>query len=142
MSTQVMAAHVSLDVRMVLPGHARPSSRPRIVPSPICVSRVRRCLFGLASDPQDAVQHAAQELKRQAQMDSQRWSFDFALEKPLAGGQYVWSAVHDTPAEQPHASGDQSPSRMRQPQITGKSTGFLFLFSHVFISKKRIIFET
>lgn len=126
MSTRVMAAPVSLDVRMLLPVQQQQqqrSSRPRIVPSPVCVSRVRRCLFGLPSDPQQAIQQAAQELQRQARVDSQRWNFDFVSEKPLPGGQYVWrSAAHDGQADDAangnnnNSSADNS--RMRQSQIT------------------------
>lgn len=118
MSTQVMAVPVSLDVRMLLPGR-----RPRIVPSPVCVSRVRRCLFGLPSEPQQAAQQAAEELKRQSQIDSQRWNFDFAHEKPLPGGQFVWhKAQQPEPAETTTTSHhEEQPARMRQAQITGKS---------------------
>ena len=121
MSTRVLAAPVSLDVRMMLPSYSRlGGGRPRIVPSAGCLSRVKRCLFGLPSSPEEALQQAADELQRQTESDSKRWNFDFVRDKPLDGPGLNWQ-----PAE-PHSNRVEttdpvSPARLRQSQITGKN---------------------
>ena len=117
MSTRVLAAPISLDVRMMLP-YSRLGGRPRIVPSAVCLSRVKRCLFGLPSSPEEALQQAAAELQRQTEADSQRWNFDFAQEKPM-DGQFEWQPAEPL-CNRVETNDPVSPSaRLRQSQITG-----------------------
>lgn len=118
MSTRVLAAPVSLDVRMMLPSYSRlgGGGRPRIVPNAGCLSRVKRCLFGLPSSPEEALQQAAAELQRQTETDSQRWNFDFVREQPM-DGQFKWQP--DEPQCNRMETNDPvSPARLRQSQIT------------------------
>lgn len=54
---------------------------------------VRRNLFG-ATDREENRRFVERELARQLELDSQRWGFDFANEKPLPGTQrFAWQLV-------------------------------------------------
>lgn len=54
---------------------------------------VRRNLFG-CTDREENRRFVERELARQLELDSQRWGFDFANEKPLAGTQrFAWQLV-------------------------------------------------
>lgn len=54
---------------------------------------VRRNLFG-CTDREENRRFVERELSRQLEMDSQRWGFDFANEKPLPGAQrFIWQLV-------------------------------------------------
>jgi hypothetical protein len=54
---------------------------------------VRRNLFG-CTDREENRRFAERELARQLELDSQKWGFDFATERPLPGDQrFVWSLV-------------------------------------------------
>ncbi|XP_046642897.1 uncharacterized protein LOC124328197 [Daphnia pulicaria] len=123
MSTRVLAAPVSLDVRMMLPSYSRlggGGGRPRIVPSTGCLSRVKRCLFGLPSSPEEALQQAADELQRQTESDSKRWNFDFVRDEPL-NGPLDWQPAepHSNRMETITTADPVSPSSsLRQSQIT------------------------
>ena len=93
--------------------------RPRIVPSPVCLTRVKRCLFGLSSSPEEALQQAAAELQRQTEADSRKYNFDFVREKPL-DGPFKWQ-----PEPQANDQHPASPTqRLRQSQITGNLAFF------------------
>lgn len=132
MSTRVLAAPVSLDVRMMLPSYSRlgGGGRPRIVPNAGCLSRVKRCLFGLPSSPEEALQQAAAELQRQTETDSQRWNFDFVREQPM-DGQFKWQP--DEPQCNRMETNDPvSPARLRQSQITGTEFHPFFLFFFIY----------
>ena len=142
MSTRVFAAPVSLDVRMMsfsrLGGGG--GGRPRIVPSPICLSRVKRCLFGLPTSPQEAIQQAAVELQRQTEADSQRWNFDFAREQPL-NGPFDWQSAGDEPlCDRVEKDADPvSPSApLRQSQITGKYFSFDYYYQYHFSTSRSV----
>lgn len=139
MSTRVLVAPVSLDVRMM--SFSRLGSgggRPRIVPSTVCLSRVKRCLFGLPSSPEEALHQAAAELQRQTEADSQRWNFDFARDKPL-DGPLKWEEQTAEPlCNRMETSDPVSPSaRLRQSQITGNFKVSLPNFSRA--RKKSIV---
>ncbi|KAL4713445.1 hypothetical protein ACJJTC_010430 [Scirpophaga incertulas] len=57
---------------------------------------VRRNLFG-CTDREENRRFAERELARQLELDSQKWGFDFARERPLPGDQrFVWSLVPAT----------------------------------------------
>jgi hypothetical protein len=150
MSTRVLAAPVSLDVRMMLPSYSRlggGGGRPRIVPSTGCLSRVKRCLFGLPSSPEEALQQAADELQRQTESDSKRWNFDFVRDEPL-NGPLDWQPAepHSNRMETITTADPVSPSSsLRQSQITGKknccllkiNSGFIFSNLKNMVKKKR-----
>lgn len=54
---------------------------------------VRRNLFG-CTDREENRRFVERELTRQLELDSQRWGFDFANEKPLPGAQrFAWQLV-------------------------------------------------
>ncbi|VVC91144.1 unnamed protein product, partial [Leptidea sinapis] len=54
---------------------------------------VRRNLFG-CTDREENRRFVERELARQLELDSQRWGFDFANEKPLQGSQrFAWQLV-------------------------------------------------
>ncbi|XP_053616435.1 cyclin-dependent kinase inhibitor 1-like [Plodia interpunctella] len=57
---------------------------------------VRRNLFG-CTDREENRRFAERELKRQSELDSERWGFDFANETPLPGPQrFAWQLVPAT----------------------------------------------
>ncbi|CAH4001557.1 unnamed protein product [Pieris brassicae] len=57
------------------------------------IDTVRRNLFG-CTDKEENRRFVERELARQLDLDSQRWGFDFANEKPLAGDQrFAWQLV-------------------------------------------------
>ncbi|XP_045504612.1 cyclin-dependent kinase inhibitor 1-like [Colias croceus] len=57
------------------------------------LNTVRRNLFG-CTDREENRRFAERELSRQLDLDSQRWGFDFAKEKPLPGTQrFAWQLV-------------------------------------------------
>lgn len=57
------------------------------------LENVRRNLFG-CTDREENRRYVERELARQLELDSQRWGFDFANEKPLPGTQRIaWQLV-------------------------------------------------
>ncbi|XP_013141344.1 PREDICTED: uncharacterized protein LOC106105524 [Papilio polytes] len=57
------------------------------------IDTVRRNLFG-CTDREENRRFVERELARQLELDSQRWGFDFANEKPLPGPQrFAWQLV-------------------------------------------------
>lgn len=60
------------------------------------VDGVRRNLFG-CTDREENRRFVERELTRQLELDSQRWGFDFANEKPLPGEhRFAWKLVPAT----------------------------------------------
>jgi len=129
MTTHVLAAPISLDVRAMMIGGGGSNGLSRVSPGDACLSRVKRCLFGPARSAQEAVHQAqlvAHELQRQSQADAQRWNFDFVAERPLRmrDARFTWtpcasssSSSSSTPSSSPSNSPANS-ATMRQSQIT------------------------
>ncbi|XP_041969208.1 cyclin-dependent kinase inhibitor 1-like [Aricia agestis] len=68
-------------------------SRSLRVSSVTTLDGVRRNLFG-CTDREENRRFVERELARQLELDSQRWGFDFANEKPLPGAQrFAWQLV-------------------------------------------------
>lgn len=73
---------------------------------------VRRNLFG-CTDREENRRFVERELTRQLELDSQRWGFDFANEKPLPGTQrFAWQLV---PASAVPAALRRSPITISTP---------------------------
>lgn len=119
MTTRVLAAPISLDVRAMMIGGGGGLSR--VSPNDPCLSRVKRCLFGPRT-PQEALQQAqlvANELQRHQDADSKRWNFDFAREEPLPNGRFTWTPCDASPSNRPSNRPSNQPSNaLRQSQIT------------------------
>ena len=64
----------------------------RIAPSRTALARVRRDLFGPV-DHESARAFAERELRAQSLMDTERWGFDFQLDKPRENERYEWAVV-------------------------------------------------
>ncbi|XP_046970674.1 cyclin-dependent kinase inhibitor 1-like [Vanessa cardui] len=76
---------------------------------------VRRNLFG-CTDREENRRFVERELARQLELDSQRWGFDFANEKPLPGTQrFAWQLV---PASTIPAALRRSPITITTPKPT------------------------
>ncbi|XP_072945253.1 uncharacterized protein dap [Epargyreus clarus] len=74
---------------------------------------VRRNLFG-CTDREENRRFAERELARQLEIDSQKWGFDFANEKPLPGAQrFAWQLV---PASAVPAALRRSPITITTPK--------------------------
>lgn len=74
---------------------------------------VRRNLFG-CTDREENRRFVERELARQLELDSQRWGFDFANEKPLPGTQrFAWQLV---PASTIPAALRRSPITITTPK--------------------------
>ncbi|KAG6440290.1 hypothetical protein O3G_MSEX001261 [Manduca sexta] len=74
---------------------------------------VRRNLFG-CTDREENRRFVERELARQLELDSQRWGFDFANEKPLPGAQrFAWQLV---PASTVPAALRRSPITITTPK--------------------------
>lgn len=73
---------------------------------------VRRNLFG-CTDREENRRFVERELTRQLELDSERWGFDFANEKPLPGAQrFAWQLV---PASAVPAALRRSPITISTP---------------------------
>ncbi|XP_075981943.1 cyclin-dependent kinase inhibitor dacapo [Anticarsia gemmatalis] len=79
---------------------------------------VRRNLFG-CTDREENRRFVERELARQLELDSQRWGFDFANEKPLATSQrFAWQLV---PASAVPAALRRSPITITTPKASTPS---------------------
>lgn len=79
---------------------------------------VRRNLFG-CTDREENRRFVERELTRQLELDSQRWGFDFANEKPLPGAQrFAWQLV---PASAVPAALRRSPITIATPNATANT---------------------
>lgn len=79
---------------------------------------VRRNLFGCV-DREENRRIVERELARQLELDSQRWGFDFAKEKPLPGAQrFAWQLV---PASTIPVALRRSPITITTPKQTTPS---------------------
>lgn len=77
------------------------------------IETVRRNLFG-CTDREENRRFVERELARQLDLDSQRWGFDFANEKPLPGAQrFAWQLV---PASTIPAALRRSPITITSPK--------------------------
>lgn len=80
---------------------------------------VRRNLFG-CTDREENRRFVERELTRQLELDSQRWGFDFANEKPLPGAQrFAWQLV---PASAVPAALRRSPITITTPSSPAANT--------------------
>ncbi|KAL0829958.1 hypothetical protein ABMA28_003424 [Loxostege sticticalis] len=83
----------TLSVRAPLQTTTLLDSRSMRVRGVTTLDGVRRNLFG-CTDREENRRFAERELARQLELDSQKWGFDFAQEKPLPGDQrFEWRLV-------------------------------------------------
>lgn len=116
---------------------------------------VRRNLFG-CTDREENRRFVERELARQLELDSQRWGFDFANEKPMPGtGRFAWHLVpaatvpvalrrapvttaanltvpqQNAPAQEAKAASPESSKT--QKRITGESQTFILSVANFFL---------